>query len=145
MPQTDHHYTSLAVPAVGISTLVFNNDGHIMLSQRLKEHGHGEYGAPGGGLDHGETPPEAAAREAREEADIEITSINFVCLTNFIINGRHYLDVAFAATTEDTPQYTEPDTHGPWQWYPLDQLPEPLFLPTKNALNSYKTGKMFNW
>lgn len=140
-----HHDTSLTIPAVGITTLVFNNDGHLMLAKRLKEHGHGSYSAPGGGLDHGETPPHAAAREAREEANIEITTPQFVCLTNFIVNGRHYVDIAFTAYTEDTPQDIEPDTHGPWQWHSLDELPQPLFLPTERAIKSYTTGQMFNW
>lgn len=141
----DHHDTTLVIPGVGISILVFNTEGQIMLSKRLKEHGHGEYGVPGGGLDHGETPPHAAEREAREEANITISVPTFLCITNFIVNGRHYVDLAFTAYTEDTPQDVEPDTHGPWQWYPLDKLPQPLFLPTEHGINSYKTGKMFNW
>jgi 8-oxo-dGTP diphosphatase len=145
MIPTDHHDTSLAVPAVGISVLVFNRQGHLLLSRRKRDHGNGEYGAPGGGLDHGEAPPAAAHRETLEEAAITITEPQVVCFTNFMINGRHYLDIAFSATTDDNPQDTEPDTHEPWQWHDLDALPEPLFLPTAKAVNSYKTGKMYNW
>lgn len=145
MTTIDHHDTSLTIPAVGISVLVFNPEGHLLLSQRRKPHGHGEYGAPGGGLDHGETPPHAAAREALEEAGIIIGTPTFLCLTNFILNGLHYLDVAFTAHTKDTPQDLEPDTHGPWAWHPLDTLPAPLFLPTAKAIQSYTTGRMFNW
>lgn len=140
-----HHDTSLTVPAVGIQVLVFNDDGQVLLSQRLTDHGPGYYGGPGGGLDHGETPPDAARREAAEEANISISTPHFLCLTNFVMGGRHYLDIAFTATTNDTPERTEPDTHTPWEWFSLDNLPDPLFPPCEHALNSYRTGETLNW
>lgn len=141
----DHHDTSLTVPAVGISVLIFNSAGHVLLARRRKDHGHLTYGAPGGGLHHGETPPESARRQAHEKADITLSTPQVVCLTNFQVNGRHYLDIAFTAWTEDTPRHRKPDATEPWQWYPLDQLPDPLFLPTAKAIASYKDGQMYNW
>ena len=140
-----HHDTSLTIPAVGITILVFNTQGHVMLAKRLQEHGHGQHGAPGGGLGYGETPPQAAHRKTHEKAHIKISTPQFLCLTNFIVNGHHYLDIAFTTITKDTPQNVQPDTHSPWEWHPTDQLPTPLFTPTESALNSYKTGQMYNW
>lgn len=144
-PTIDHHDTSLHIPAIGISVIVFNPDEEVLLSRRLKPHGHGTYGGPGGGLDHGETPPNAARREAFEEARIELHGLQFLCFTNFIIDGCHYVDIAFTATTTDTPQDVEPDAHEPWQWHPLTALPTPLFTPAHAALESYRTGNQFNW
>jgi 8-oxo-dGTP diphosphatase len=145
MHTTDHHDTSLIIPAIGITVLVFNDQGELLLSRRRRDHGNNQYCGPGGGLNHGETPPNAAHRETHEEANITITALQVTCLTNFLINGRHYLDIAFTATTTDNPQDTEPDTHEPWQWYNLDNLPTPLFHPTEQAIKSYNTGQMYNW
>jgi 8-oxo-dGTP diphosphatase len=144
-PTIHHHDTSLHVPAVGISVLIFNQDEHVLLCRRILKHGPGTYGGPGGGLDHGETPPEGARREAMEEARLELDTLQLLCLTNFIIEGRHYLDVAFTATTTGTPVHVETDKHEPWQWHPLDNLPDPLFEPCRASIESYRTGNMCNW
>ena len=144
-PTVDHHDTSLHVPAVGISVLIFNTEEEVLLSRRLRAHGHGTYGGPGGGLDHGETPPQAARREALEEAGLELDTLQFLCFTNFIVDGCHYVDIAFTATTTGTPKDIEPTKHEPWQWHPLAELPDPLFRPCQASLDSYRTGNQFNW
>lgn len=152
-PTIDHHNTSLHVPAVGITILIFKfnteqpyqNNGNLLLSRRIRKHGNGQYGAPGGGLDHGETPPQAAHRETREETGLTITGLEFLCITNFILDGLHYVDLAFTAITNGTPENREPDKHEPWQWFSPDKLPEPLFTPTAKAIDSYRTRNMVNW
>jgi 8-oxo-dGTP diphosphatase len=123
-------------PRVGIAVLVVK-DGKLLLGKRRGAHGAGEYASPGGHLEHGESFEACAAREAREEAGIEIGPLRFLRVLNLTHYApRHYVDVAFAADwLAGEPVVREPDKAEGWAWYDLDALPSPLFatLPTAIA------------
>jgi 8-oxo-dGTP diphosphatase len=55
----------------------------------------GLWSTPGGHLDFGETPTECAARETREEAGIVVTNVDFVALTNDVLDDiqKHYVTI----------------------------------------------------
>ena len=59
---------------VGCATMV-HKDGKLLLGLRGKEPGYGNLIIPGGGVDLYEKLADAAAREIREEAGIEITNL----------------------------------------------------------------------
>ena len=62
------HYVD---PKVAVGVAVFRDD-RLLLVRRVMEPGRGRWAVPGGFLDVGEVPREAAAREAAEEASIEV-------------------------------------------------------------------------
>jgi 8-oxo-dGTP diphosphatase len=64
-------------PKVAACTII-PSDGKIVLLQRGIEPGYGKWVFPGGYVDRGETVPDAAVREAREEVNLE------VCLTSLL-------------------------------------------------------------
>jgi len=41
------------------------------------------------------------------------------------------------------PQVLEPDKRESWDWYDLDNLPEPIFIPAKIMIDSYKTKRNY--
>jgi 8-oxo-dGTP diphosphatase len=41
------------------------------------------------------------------------------------------------------PQVLEPEKCEGWGWYALDQLPEPLFIPTEMMVTSYRSEVNF--
>jgi ADP-ribose pyrophosphatase YjhB (NUDIX family) len=70
-------------PIVGVGALVWKGD-HILLIRRGNPPRRGEWSLPGGAQDLGETVFEAARREVREEAGIEIRVTELVDVIDFI-------------------------------------------------------------
>ena len=69
--------TSLQRPVVGVGAIVWKND-HVLLIQRGKAPGYGRWSIPGGHLEFGETCPDGALRELKEETGISAEHIGLV-------------------------------------------------------------------
>jgi 8-oxo-dGTP diphosphatase len=96
-------------------------------------------------LDSARRAKPVARREAREEAGVEITRLRLLCLSTIIVDDQHWVDVEFLADIADG----EPHTAAPaeidgWTWYPIDQLPAPIFEPAQKALDAYRSGRLLN-
>lgn len=120
-------------------------DGKVLLGLRKNSHGAGEYSFPGGHLEHLESFATCARRETQEECGLEITNIRFQFLANLTAYApKHYTHVGLLADWKSgEPQELEPDKHGQWGWYGLDNLPQPLFYSCRLALDSYRSGKNY--
>lgn len=131
-------------PKVGIGVMILR-DGKILLCQRKGSHGEGEWSSPGGHLEYLESFENCARRETKEESGIEIKNIRFQFLANVVkYNSKHYVHIGVIADWESgEPKILEPKRQGPWGWYSLDNLPEPLFEMCKLAIDSYKTGRIY--
>ncbi|MBX4191159.1 NUDIX domain-containing protein [Candidatus Saccharibacteria bacterium] len=133
-------------PQVGVGLLVVK-DGQILLGRRKNAHGDGEYGGPGGHLELGETIEECAKRELAEEAgsNIKIKNLRFLCFINLRkYMPKHYAHIHMMAEWRSgEPQNLEPEVRESWAWYSIDDLPQPLFGTTNQAVDAYKTGKNF--
>lgn len=131
-------------PKVGIGVLIFK-DGKILLHQRKGAHGEGEWAFPGGHLEYLERFEEAAVRETREECGIEIQNLRFQYVANVQqYSPKHYVHIGMLADWKSgEPEILEPDRSGPWDWYPLAHLPQPLFAMCELALDSFRTGKIY--
>ncbi len=68
---------------ISVKALIKDDKGRILLIQEA-EHG---WELPGGGLDHGEAPPEALARELREEIKVQVESIDDKPIGFWTIHG----------------------------------------------------------
>jgi 8-oxo-dGTP diphosphatase len=81
----------------------------------------------------------------KEETGIEITNIRFLRLMN--LNGytnKHYVDVALVADWhQGEPMVIEPHKCDGWNWYYIDELPEPLFGTIASCIEAYKTGRNY--
>jgi len=129
---------------VGVACLIFKN-GQVLLGKRVsKTHGNGEYGCGGGHAEYGENLSDAVRREIEEEWKIKISTPKFLCLTNIVKYGKHFIDVGFTAdwlsgepSPEDEGEFSEFD------WYNLDGTPTPLFGAIPNYFESIKTGRTY--
>ena len=98
----------------------------------------------GGNLELGESLEECARREALEELGLVVGDLRFLCVTNIIAYGRHYLDIEFLGEIgEQEPRLEEPRVFTESGWFPLDDLPQPLFEPMRYALDSLGTGQHY--
>lgn len=124
-------------PGVGCG-IVFIRDGHILLLQRKKSPETGAWGIPGGKIDFLETAEQAIRREALEETGLEAGDIKLLGLSEQLFHDekQHWFGVLFQAESfSGEMQLLEPDKHGGIDWFPLDNLPDRLTLPTVHALD----------
>ena len=112
-------------------------DDCLLLGRRTGSHGEQSWQFPGGHLEVGESVLECAAREVREETGLDIVFAEHAGFTDetFSAGEREYVTLYVTATYLcGEPEIMEPDKCLCWQWFPCDQLPEPLFLPITNFL-----------
>lgn len=129
---------------VGVGTLIFK-DGFVFLSKRMGSHGEGTWGSTGGHLEFGESLEQCAKREAWEEFGISLRKIQFLCLSNIVEYGTHYVDVEFITILdkEQIPVIQESEKFETWGWFDIDDLPEPLFKPIEYAIKAYISGTVY--
>lgn len=119
-------------------------DNKILLAKRKNNHGAGTYGSVGGHIEFGEAPTEAVIREAKEELDIIICNLEFICCTNLIKYQKHYIDITFSAKIKSgIPKIIDEDKIETVAWYDLDKIPSPLFKPVELALIALDNKQSF--
>jgi len=119
--------------------------GRVLLGRRRGSHGEGYYAAPGGHIEFGESFEQAARREVREETGLEIADLKLLSVGNYVFKRddgeRHYIDVDFICEAPGgEPQLAEPEKCDGWDWYDLDDLPQPLFVVTRRMIESLRSG-----
>ena len=122
--------------------MVFVRYGQVFLAKRRGLLGGGTWGSAGGHLEFGESLEECARREALEEFDVEVANLRFLCVSNILAYGRHYLDVEFLGDIgEQEPRLMEPQAFEGFGWFPLSAPPEPLYHAMSYAIDSLLTGR----
>ncbi len=117
-------------PLVGVSAVVVR-DGRVLLGVRRGAHGAGTWSFPGGRVEPGEAPGEAAARELAEEAGLHARDVAPLAWTDdrFPADGQHWVTLHHAVDAAGEPEVREPERLERWAWHAWDALPEPLFAP----------------
>lgn len=92
---TEHN---LPKPMIGVSAVIFNESGQVLLIKRGQAPAKGQWHAPGGKLEPGETMLAACEREVSEETGL--SGLDFICLLAVVerqIDGFHYIIIDFLA------------------------------------------------
>ena len=136
---------------VGIGVMIMQ-DGKILLGKRHEDpekadselNGMNTWTMPGGKMDFGETFEEAASREVFEETNIKLKKIEVFCVNNERIDSAHFVTVGiFSNDFEGEAQIMEPDEIIEWRWFGLDELPSPMYFPSKKVIENYKQKKFY--
>jgi NAD+ diphosphatase len=85
-------HTQYFNPAVAVAAILLGPDNRVLLLRRAKDPGKGKLGLPGGFVDVGETAEDALRREIREEVNLEVNSLEFLCT---LPNEYQYKEVAY--------------------------------------------------
>lgn len=123
------------VPIAGVSVIITNIGGDVLLLKH--SYGPDVWGLPGGGLNRGEDPMEAARREVREELGIELARIEAFATLEEVLSGSPHTAHLFAATCDQHPQ---PDGREVVlaRFFPSHSLPEPLGKTTRARIAVWK-------
>lgn len=124
--------------------IVKNKEGKILL---LKRSGtgwmDGQWGLPGGKVDHGETMKQAAVREAKEEIGIaiELDDLELALLGHNLSDGNYWMHAIFIVKKyKGKVVNAEPHMHSEIEWFDIDKLPEPTITTTVGYINKYLQG-----
>ena len=97
-------------PQVGVG-VVLMRDEKVFLAKRQGSHGEDTWASAGGHLEMGESLEECARREAMEELGVSVGSVRFLCVSNIVAYGKHYVDIEFLGDIgEQEPRLAEPST-----------------------------------
>jgi len=123
-------------------------EGKVLLGKRHPDpqkadselHGEGTWTMPGGKLDFGEELKEAAGREVFEETGIRLDGarLKMISVTGDVAKDAHFITIGFLyKDPEQEPGVMEPDEIIEWRWFDLNDLPDPIFPPSKKLLDNF--------
>lgn len=125
---------------VGVGALIVNDKNETLLEKRTSKsrNASGFWSKPGGGVELGEKVEDALKRETKEELDIEIEVIKFLCFTEGVVDGQHWIALNYLAKIKSGKvKNLEPEKHEEVKWFNLDNLPEKLVQNTIDSVNEY--------
>ena len=134
-------------PLISILMVVFNNEGQILLYQRLKEPFFGIYGFPGAKLDFGETVLDCAKRELFEETNLscDFEEVGLLNYSTYEDKNLAYHHVQFVIKcTNPRGILKEVDREGNFSWASKeDFLSKEQFPDNKYTLEYIEKKKYF--
>lgn len=135
-------------PKVGVGVMLLKGD-KVLLGRRHSDpakadsdlHGEGTWTLLGGKVEFHEALEDCAVREAREETGIAIdkSALELLSVTDDMVPDNHFVTVGFLCREfSGEARVMEPDEIVEWRWFPLTDLPKPLFKPSEKMLLRYR-------
>jgi 8-oxo-dGTP pyrophosphatase MutT (NUDIX family) len=122
--------------AIGVGAILYGPQGLL-----LGRHRRGTWELPGGTVEAGESLEETVVRELREETGIEARPADVRLLGTLLddVDGVVRMTVATQVTAWRGEPSDQPDERvGDWRWFPLDRLPENLFVCSAQGLTAWR-------
>ena len=123
-----------------------NGREELLLTRRKIGSGAGTYSVPGGKKLPDESLLACVKRELREEVGLVYRDGRPI--SDRITHRRGFPRVrsvgVIATDWKGEPRQKEHQVHSKWGWYPLSNLPEPLFFPTQMAVDDYRAKSFAN-
>lgn len=136
------------VVKVGVGVLIQNALGHILLGLRTGSHAAGEWGAPGGKLEFGDTILRTAEKETFQETSLRVAAIRIICVCEEMryipSDGTHFVDIGVLAHYNGgEPQIMEPEKCLEWRWFSIKDLPPNLMESTDYMIRNFRDGTFY--
>ncbi len=131
-------------PEPTVGALIFNPRGQVFLMRSHKWRDH--WVLPGGHIELGERMEDALHREVKEETNLDIHDIEFICFQEFIYDERfwqprHFIFFDYACKTDST-QVMLNDEAEEHVWVTLEEALEmPVERYTAVAIREYMRKK----
>lgn len=127
------------VPITGCSVIICDLDGSILLTRA--SYGPKVWTLPGGGIERGETPAEAALREVKEEVGITLDKLTDHGTIEEEISGSPHTAHLFSAVADVRPKADRREIVDA-RFFPPHSLPEPLGSLTRARLQIWRERKL---
>lgn len=131
-------------PEPTVGAMIFNAEGKLFL---MKTHKWGnKYAIPGGHIEMGETMVDALKREIKEETNLDIHNIQFLCFQEFIYDDafyekRHFIFFDYVCETDSTDVILN-DEAQEYVWAPLSDIASlPVEPYTMKTIRYYMENK----
>jgi nucleoside triphosphatase len=131
-------------PEPTVGALIFNREGKAFLMRSHKWRG--KWVLPGGHIELGERMEDALRREVKEETNLDIRDIEFICFQEFIYDERfwqrrHFIFFDYACKTDLTDVQLN-DEAEEYAWVTLDEaLKMPVEHYTEVVIREYLRRK----
>ena len=138
-------------PGIGVGIMILK-DNKILLGLRNPDkvkasselQGQGTWTMPGGKVEFMEKLIDAAKRELEEETSLIANKLDLLCISDDMTDTAHYVTVGFIVREYKGEVKTmEPETILEWKWFPLNNLPENLYNPSKKCIYKYNEGIIY--
>jgi len=125
-------------PTLAAAVTILDDEGRVLLV--LQNYGERLWGIPGGAMEPGESPQEAAVREAREETGLEVELDHLVGV--YTLRGERLgLRFIFKATIRAGELIAVPnDEITEIRWWPIDALPAPMTRTAPHGIRDAAAG-----
>ena len=125
----------------GVGALILNDKNEVLLIKRNEKSRRITWALPGGKVEAGEKFVNALRREVTEELGVKVVeAIPFSGLPD-ILEGRLFETICYKVRLEGEPQIMVPLEIEKLAWFPLDDMPEIDYPPSRDAINIYKEQK----
>jgi len=131
-------YSFVARPKSASSKVLIFNDSHVLLVR--PNYGHRLWTFPGGGIDAGESPEDAARREIREELSRETGPLMFIGIREHRAGYATIQCHVFATTMADRSYSIDGIEIKEANWFPLTNLPKDRLQRVDEFLEMYRTS-----
>jgi 8-oxo-dGTP diphosphatase len=111
---------------IPVAVAVIVEDRHILMSKYLQGGEQGCWAFPGGKVDRGESLREGVIREVLEETNLIVTDTLLLDVLEARLPHGDFLQIFYHCRTKGSLITTEPFKHSEWEWFPLNDLPDPL-------------------
>jgi ADP-ribose pyrophosphatase YjhB (NUDIX family) len=119
-----------------VAVIITNTEGKVLLLEHFLRPASG-WGIPGGFIEYGEQPLEAARRELREETGIELENLEMVRVRAL---NRH-IEMLFRAESDDTPQIKSREIKD-FGWFAPDEMPPEMNHVQKHTVEKVLRGEI---
>ncbi len=126
-------------PCAGV--VIHDDADRILLARRAREPFRGMWETPGGFVELGEHPEDAARREVREELGLDLTLTGLVGL--YVVRSQrsgHLLVTAYSGTVAGEVE-PDPAEVSDWAWFTTDELPPVMAGDHRTRVDDHLAGR----